>query len=134
MNAPKFEVARSHRQPALTVDPVVATCQILAPLAPSAISGDLAREVLEHLTRQNEALTSAPEEEITSSLIRQATLLDALFLHFAARAATAERVDYSVALNKAALNCQRALMTVQGTIHQLAETKRKAGALEHVGG
>lgn len=108
-------------------DSAIAATQIL-----TALAGDdpLPSDVFQTLVDKNRALAESPDEEIHDSLTVQAVLLEALFLSFAAKAATAKRPDHAAALVKASLNCQKALNTVLATVHTLAETKRNRAAIE----
>lgn len=113
--------------PALNLDVNVATCEVLA-----ALSGGTAlpADAFKVLIERNRVLAQAPDGEILDSLTRQSTLLENLWLHFAARAAAETRADHASSLIKAALNCQRALGSVLATVHNLNEGKRNAGAIE----
>lgn len=113
--------------PTLNLDVDIATCEVLAALS----GGDtLPADAFNHLMERNRTLAQASEDEILDSLTRQSTLLESLWLHFAARAAVATRSDQAAILVKAALNCQRALGNVLGTIHHLNQSKRNVEAIE----
>jgi hypothetical protein len=114
--------------PNLDSDINIATAQIIA-----ALSGDaLPADAFQILIAKNRALAHAPDDEIHDSLTRQAAILERLFLHFAAKAATEHHADRAAALVKASLNCSRTLNTVLATVHNLAESKRKGDAIEAV--
>lgn len=123
--------ARAFRQaqsaPKLNLDANVATCQVLAELSGN---GTLPADAFNVLVERNRTLAHAPDEEILDSLTRQSTLLESLWLHFAARAAAETKADHVASLIKAALNCQRSLGHVLGTIHHLNEGNRDAKAVE----
>jgi hypothetical protein len=108
-------------------DPTAAACQVLAALAGDGI---LPMDAFNTLAAHSRALHDDPNEEILDSLTRQSTLLEGLWLHFAARAATEPRQSHATALCKAALSCQHALQGCLGAICQLTERVRNAKALE----
>ena len=111
----------------LDMDVDVATTQII-----SALAGDkaLPAEAFQTLRDKNRALANAPDGEIHDSLARQAVILEALFLHYAAQAARTKRPDHIAALVKASLNCQKALNAVLATAYRLAEAKRDGAAID----
>ncbi len=112
---------------ALDMDVNIATTQIIAALAGGRA---LPADAFQALIDINRSLADSPDEEIHDALSRQAAILERLFLHFAAKAATTGRADHAVGLVKASLNCQKALNTVLATIHTLAETKRDTAAID----
>lgn len=122
-------LARATRKTAqgLNLDPTAAACQVLAALAGDGI---LPVDAFDTLAAHSRALHDDPDEEILDSLTRQSSLLEGLWLHFAARAATETRQDHATALCKAALNCQRALQGCLGAICQLTTKLQNAQALE----
>lgn len=111
----------------LDLDPTTATCQVLAALAGDGI---LPVDAFDTLAEHSRLLHEQPDEEILDSLTRQSSLLEALWLHFAARAAKEVRADHSSVLCKASLNCQKALQGCLGAMHQLTEKRNNAQALE----
>lgn len=113
--------------PNLSLDVNVATCQVLSALSEG---GALPADAFDTLVALNRTLAGAPEGEILDSLTRQSILLEKLWLHFASKGATETRPDQAASLIKAALNCQRALSNVLGTIHHLHEGKVNAKAIE----
>ena len=111
----------------LSLDVDVATCQVLAALSDG---WTLDADPFKVLIERNQKLADAPDEVIMESLTRQSVLLEALWLHFASRAAKEKRSDHASSLIKAALNCQRALAGVLGTVHHLSEETKDAQALD----
>lgn len=112
----------------LDVDADIASAQVLA-----ALTGDgrrLPADAFRQLAERNRALIDAPEEEIRDSLTRQATLLEALWLHYARRAADATRPDHAALLAKTALACQRSLVGVLGALRQMSEDQKNSAALD----
>ena len=124
---PNLLVELARPRPGLSSDVDVATCQILAALSDGQ---PLDAEPFRVLIERNRQLASAPGEVISDSLTRQNVVLEALWLHFAERAAREKRADHAALLMKASLGCQRALSGVLGTIHQLAEESRNANAID----
>ena len=111
----------------LSLDVDVATCQVLAALSDGK---PLDADPFKVLTDRNQELADAPDDVIRDSLARQSVLLEALWLHFASRAAKEKRSDHAASLVKAALNCQRALSGVLGTVHHLSEESKDAQAID----
>lgn len=112
----------------LALDPDLATAQVMAALAQGGRA--LPVDAFNALTEINRSLVEAPEGAILRNLTRQAALLEALWLHFAARAAAESRPDWASSLTKAALSCQRNLGAVLGAIRQMNDDKRDAEALD----
>jgi hypothetical protein len=127
LNGWEQQQRRNRAELVLHHDSAIAATQIL-----TALAGDkpLPADVFQTLADKNRALADSPADEIHDSLTMQAVLLEALFLSFAGRAATAKRPDHAAALVKASLNCQKALNAVLATVHTLAETKRDRAAIE----
>lgn len=120
-------LVRATRKNGLDLDPLSASCQVLAALAGDGI---LPVDAFDTLAEHSRALHECPDEEILDSLTRQSSLLEALWLHFAARAAKETRSDHSAILCKASLNCQKSLQGCLGAIHQLTEKRQDAEAIE----
>ena len=118
--------ARHNKSQTLSLDVDIATCQVLAALSEN---GTLPADAFVQLVEHNKNLRGSPSEVIEDSLTRQSALLESLWLHFAARAAAEPRPDHASSLIKAALNCQRALSNVLGTIHHLSNSKEDAEAI-----